>query len=384
MKFNVFIERVRDATPAGHQRAAQGLAQRYGFPPDVVLARLNGGRFAAWNDLDYDTAKRCASEVEALGCVCAVVENRSGPSAPPPVAPSRPTAMGVAPAPAAGARAGRVSQPPPAATPAYATGLSAAYSGGAREQDLGALGGGDAGWSVGTLDGSEDEAPTVAASPPNPKAPPPIPGSPPPAQWQGAVDPFAPPEAQKDMDLDLGGDAPAPARPSGPTAGPAHASPGGATPPGTIRITEAPPMPKRPLERALDLLAESRVNFAVGVLLATLLGFLPAHVVGCAREGGYDEIRAEATAGYGAIDSPEAWDSAADAREEGLSRLASRRTNVAVSGMLVWIAAFAALGYVWFRVIDWDRQGPRVAPAGKRPPARPRPPARAGGGTAAR
>jgi hypothetical protein len=106
--------------------------------------------------------------------------------------------------------------------------------------------------------------------------------------------------------------------------------------------------------------------------------------VGCAREGGYDEIRAEATAGYAGIDSPEAWDSASDAREEGLSRLASRRTSVAVSGMLAWIAAFAALGYVWFRVVDWDRAGPRVAPAGKRPPARKRPTARAGGGTAAR
>jgi hypothetical protein len=247
------------------------------------------------------------------------------------------------------------------------SGLAAAYTGGS-SQDLGALGGAS-GWQISSLDG-EDEKPTQIAAPTRPDAGP--------SQWAGA-DPFAPPPEEHPVELEVPVEVPPPAappvvfKPSGSAAATAPA-----LPPDQIVPVELPPVapPDGPLlERAIAAVSGGRAHFVAGVALALFLGFVPAHVVGCAREGAYDDIRETVAAEYAKIDSPTAWDSAADARAEAQSRLDARRRNVAVSSTVVWALAFAGLAYGWFHVLDWDRLTRRS----ERAPTRPHP---RGGGRA--
>src|SRR5690606_32004868 len=229
----------------------------------------------------------------------------------------------------------------------YASGLAAAYGGGSREQELGALADTSA-WQISSLDGSPDDVPTTTRDPDELTATATQPAT---GNWAGA-DPFAPPEEEREVEVDLAAAAPAPAPPPSvpanvtftPRPAPAGSSAMAATPPATSG-----------LGLLVEKLASGRPHFAVGVFLAVLLGFVPAHLVASAREGTYDELADRVTAQIQEIDSPETWDTAATVREAARSTIASRRTNIAVSSAVVWALSFAGLLYAWRRLIDWDR-----------------------------
>jgi len=134
VRYHVFIEGSRDPSPAGRQRLAAALGEKYGMSPATIADRLAHGRFCAWASLDAGTARRLASELDALGANYALVEDQPGGPAPAP-APARQTSLGQPPPPARAAAA-----PPSGA-------LAAAYrapSDADVDLDLGALHGGAA------------------------------------------------------------------------------------------------------------------------------------------------------------------------------------------------------------------------------------------------
>jgi hypothetical protein len=329
--FQVFIERAKDPSPGGLELVARNLAQRYSFPQQLILDRLRAGRFPAWSNLDYETARRCSSELESFGLIVTVVDE-AAPAAPPKPA-TRPPAPPIA-APVAAA-------PKPAAAPVYTSGLAAAAGGGGG-QELGALADVDS-WQIAAIDGSVEEAPPPLRSSAAPSGA---------AAHADAVeeDPFAPPASEREeVELEIPVEQLA-------TTSNAAAQQLAAPPPVASIEPDAPPPSADPLPaRVVAAIGEGRGNLIAGVAVALLLGFLPAHMVGCQREKGYDEIRESVAAEIALIDSPEAWDNAAVAQAAGQATIESRHSSIVVSSVGLWLLAFGGLLYVWLRVIDWDR-----------------------------
>lgn len=371
MRYHVFIEGSRDPSPAGRQRLAGALGQKYGMSPAAIADRLAHGRFCAWASLDLPTARRLASELDGLGALYALVED--SPAAPSP-APPRSTSLG---------------PPPPArpVVPAAAYGpLAAAQAASIGEEatlDLGALRGGaseEDGWKLARIDGSEgtgesaaykphlleaaERARPVSAPPPRPPAPA-DPFAPP-----TVADPFAPPDMAREEEalLEVGDRPVAPGTVAAPAAAPL---------PTTSTYRGAPEAGSETLHRDAfvprmrALMAESpRARFAAGVAVAFLVGLLPAQVFASWRNASaYDEIRQELEAEYARADTPETWTTLETAREDAAALVATRQQRVAVGACLVWLAVAAGIGLVWFRLVDWERAVPRIAPAQGSPAA---------------
>ncbi|HEU5056393.1 MAG TPA: hypothetical protein VFU21_07700, partial [Kofleriaceae bacterium] len=156
MRYHVFIEGSRDPSPSARQRLADALGTRYGMSPAAIAQRLAHGRFCAWASLDVTTAQRLASELEAIGAACSLVEDR--PDAPAP--PQRSTSLGL-PAPPSRAPAAPPTGPLAAAYDRADTGEEATL-------DFGALGGGAAeedGWKLARIDGTEGTGESAAYKP---------------------------------------------------------------------------------------------------------------------------------------------------------------------------------------------------------------------------
>jgi hypothetical protein len=182
LSYHVFIERAQD--PANVGAVAAAIAERYGLPSEAIARRMSTGRFRVKANVDLDTAKAFARDLERLGAICTVADAAGGqsPTAPPrqsPVgtpppaaaAPRRPPAIPSGPArarnPAAVAKAATVAAPAPtapappapAAPDQYESGLSAAFgpSGGARpSQELGAIDTGE--FKLSSIDGVDGDA----------------------------------------------------------------------------------------------------------------------------------------------------------------------------------------------------------------------------------
>lgn len=369
----MYIEGSRDPSPAGKQRLAGALAQRYGLSAQVVSDRLARGRFCAWASVDLATARRLAAEVEALGATASVADAAGpGPAA------ARETNHGLPPPPAT------ASQPPGQ----YTSGLAAAFAGEPASEevtfDLGALhgeGNTGASWQLARLDGSGEEltteSPAVIAAalaadralagggsggaPPAPPAPDPF--APP------GGDPFAPPDAGREAELELD----AAPQASGTVAAPSAIGSGtiAAVPATSTFRGGAPASGSATLHRdsawvrAREALSASpRLRLAAGVAAAFLLGLVPAQIFAAVRAAGaYDDLRRDLQAEYERAESQEDWSALEGARQDALALAATRQQRIAVSSCLVWILVAGAVAFAWFRLIDWEGFVPRLAPA---------------------
>jgi hypothetical protein len=361
VRYHVFIEGCRDATPAGMELLASALGQRYGMSPPAVVRRLKEGRFCARASLDLDSAQRLKAELETLGAHASLV----GDGAP-------------------GSNA-----------PRYESALAAAFAGDKLRDDVGmdlgaldgtARPGPDGGWQLASLDGSDDggrgarpavrpaATPSAGAatlpgwtSPPagtgrvavgEPPAraatPPPVPpttkpgrGAPhdppgggarpvPAGSAKGPRDPFAPPDAGP-QELPTLVDVPV--REQSPAA----------RPPVTT-----PPAIRRPVAITLQdpALRSTRARFAAGVAVAFLLGLAPAQLFAWSRaDSAYADIEADLERDYRAADTPERWALLSEARADAVSVARSRQQRLIVSSYLLWLGAAAAVAFVWFRFI---------------------------------
>ena len=213
------------------------------------------------------------------------------------------------------------------------------------------------------------------------------------------MDLFAPPEAAADPVVELADDeiahrarkrmttppvaAPEPVRRSAPSLSVAPelgsgrlAPPGPAVPPASMTPGQVltPTLAPKPSARALPelpgpatgladprrLLASPRARFVVGVVLAIVLGFIPADIVASLRErSALRAVDARVVAVQAAADSEDSYDALDAFRADQVEAKRSKRRMIALTSLLIWAAASGTLGYVWFWRIRWERFDPR-------------------------
>ncbi len=360
MSYDVYIERARDTSPIAAATLAQGIAAQFRVPTEAIAERLAAGRFRVKSGVDRDAAERIAHSLEQLGAVCSVVDGASGQ--PLPRAPAAAPAGG--PVGPSGARPEPEPSRAASRTDDYESGLSAAFGGNRdSQQSIGVLGVGDdsASFALATIDGDEGVTAPAEAS-----------AFAPDDGGAGAVsaDLFAPPDAKEPLEVSLH----TMALPRAAAAPPADDGlltlmpdegenlPGGIP---VTRSTTAVPAAS-PLVRARRALASRvGVRIAVGAVLAVLLGFIPAHIVGAIRESSaYDTPRKnieQADADYNATEVATRDDRAEvnarldKQRADQIAILHGRRTSIALTGGVVWLLVAAGLGWLWLAKIDWDR-----------------------------
>jgi hypothetical protein len=312
--FHVFVEGAKDASPGGLQKLADAIAAHYGLPAADLRARLAAGRFRVKGNVDRATADRYVRDLEGLGARCKI------------------EAVG-------GAQQ-------------FQSGLSAAFSGEMPAANLGALEKAASAFSLASVDGSDERAkapPASAFAPPAPsealdlhtlrpsqqKIVPAAPAAP--------EDPFAPPDAAKDLAVELAPEeAPAPARrPS--------------LPPYAV-TAPAPPPPVVAKPTSSHPLADERVRFVAGMVLAILIGFVPAHVISSIREhSAYAAIDRKVEAAQSLADTPESYARLDQVRAEQLDEKKDERRSIALLAFVIWGVAGGGIAYAWFRKLPWDR-----------------------------
>ncbi len=400
--FHVFIERARATTPTAGRDLAQAIAARYGIPAEDLEKRFAMGRFRVKGNVDRATADSYAADLASLGAVCTVVAAGATP-APVPTAQAMTLPGGQ-----------RVATPPPAAPPRVAPKPAPPPAAPAMPvQDLGALTG-EMPLTLSTLDGaSEDDARASRKIPLSASFGPPADTDPgrqssknialpasfgPPADVEPArqssknialpasfgpppddepaharsasrkvaaaepalFDPFAPPEMQsEEQELVLAVErkpkksaAPPPEELAAPAAG-APVVP--AAP--AVAAVAAPRGPAAPRGSALGFLRDEGTRFVVGVVLVTLLGAIPALLIGSSRvHGAFARLDGELDQRQEkARKSRDEWDGLERVRASFVERKRDERQTIAITSVLMWAALSGGLAFVWFRKIDWDR-----------------------------
>ena len=366
MRYHVFIEGCRDATPGGVERLASALGQRYGMSPPAVIKRLQDGRFCARASLDQASARRLVAELETLG-----------------------------------AHASMDGEGATRAAPRYESGLAAAFAGDrllTMRMDLGALGipapeqQTDAGWELAHVDGSNDGqssqeltygpdlTPTAAQEwtrkkllvpARTAKAPSPAPAHPAPAGYAAAAPPPVPPRASgssppEPRPVEAVEDRFAPADAGDPQLELADqptrvlAAPREPEPARSIRVRGGSALRRQPVAIGMKqtLATSPRARFAAGVAVAFLLGLVPAQLYAWSNADSYEDIRSELVADYAAADSPARWTALASTRADAVTLAESRQRRVVISSCLIWLAVAGAIGFAWFRLVDWPRMAP--------------------------
>lgn len=371
--FHVFIDRTQPGTPEEIPRVAKGIAARFGVPAAMIEQRLRAGRFRVKGNVERDKAIRFKAELEALGAVCSIVSVDE-------------------PAAAVRTPVTRLPTPPPMpiGQAAPVTGLAAATVDSAGDSgSLGALDDGAAlssgGIRLATLDGEEDEEPEPepAAFDPSERdlspepAPEPKPDPEPPAP-SGNIgaghDPFMPPEmAQEKQDL-LELDTALPER--APAARGADSGDSSAPSPPAARGTLAPepfagasPAARGKAGDSLivtwrrKVANDDRTRLLVGVLLAIVVGFIPATILSSVRERpAFAKIKADLLETYASATTPAQSEGLDEVRDASLDLMSSRRFNIAVTSCLLWAIVGAGFAYFWFRRFDWRRYASGAPP----------------------
>jgi hypothetical protein len=358
VSYHVFVDRPRDSAPGAREQLARAIAERYGLPAEVLIHHMSGGRFRVKKGVDLTTAQEFAADLARLGAVCSIEDDAgrritTGPAASP--AASRPGTDGT-------------------------SGLAAALAGDV-QQDLGALGTGVEGLALATIDGQADDArgappPAMAFAAPGGAGT----GPSGPAQ-QPARDAFAPPdEIADDAALQLAVEpvrSPAPpmaaatppmaaatppmaaATPPMAAAAPsAQPAPAGSAPPSATRAPAAAASPAAgPIVRARAFVARNeRARFAIGVAIALLLGFVPAHIIASVREdSAYAEIDADVRQQQAQVTDVDEWTALETIRDGKLALKQSRQRTIAAGSVFVWAVLGVGIAFVWFRKIDWAR-----------------------------
>ena len=128
----------------------------------------------------------------------------------------------------------------------------------------------------------------------------------------------------------------------------------------TPRLAPIPsePRPAGGSSVAHRLLASPRARFGAGVMLAIVLGFIPAAIVGALRvRSAFHAIDARVIAAQAAVDSPQSYDALDELRAGQLEAKRSARRAIVLTSMLLWAAAGGGLAYVWFKRLPWQRFG---------------------------
>ncbi|MEO6777650.1 MAG: hypothetical protein ABI467_32285 [Kofleriaceae bacterium] len=393
--YHVFVDGAADGSPAGEDQLAEAIAAHYGLPVADLQARIASGRFRVKGNCDRPTADSYLRDLTALGARCSLEEasasNASKTPLPFPAVtaqpPARPSQSALPPRPTTPP----ANDPKPAArtaTPAkgFQSGLAAAFSG---EQQVGSLGALDDGafMKLSSVDGQDDRASETAfAPPPGPpgppgpdaKAPPAASAKPPAKPKDEPIDMFAPPDADDaNFRVDLAPDEvaraakkkvsippesepheTAPVEPAPGTTGPGRASrPSMQVPPASIHDRASRPSLQAPDMARTTGLRDPNTRFALGVVIAIVLGFLPAHLIAHLQEASaYASIDANVTAVQHDAVTPDDYAALDTFRTGQLARKHDERRNIALLAMLIWGAAGAGIAYVWFRRIPWDRE----------------------------
>lgn len=390
--YHVFVDGAVDSSDSGGERLAQAIADHYGLPVEQLRARIASGRFRVKGNCDRATAESYANDLTRLGATCSIEEATPSNHAltplpfpavvvapsPSPSPPKPALAPQLAPKPS-----GRPTSPPSALASApstagnYQSGLAAAFAGDAAGAgNLGALESENVTFTLAALDGGAD-APSPA---PHSFAPPPT-GAEPSAstsapsakqsQSQTPIDMFAPPdEGESSLSVDLAPDEAertARKRTSAPPVNEVAAPP----PPEAGRHSRAslaapvsePARYSRPSlaapnarasERSQHPLANEKVRFVAGVVIALVIGFIPAHIVASSREKtAFAAIDANVVAIQKQAETAEAYAALDQFRTEQLARKADDRRSIAMMALLIWGIAGGAIAYVWFRRIPW-------------------------------
>jgi len=361
-QYHVFVVGPVDASPGAAEQLAAAMEQRYGLSAADILSRLKRGRFRVKANIDERTANAYARDLGKIGAR-AIIEHGDDASQSQRVnlqGSTPPSGVPRAPTPAAGVPR---AQTPSLGSGAIRSGLAAAFNDSSAPASLGALEKGAGALSLAALDGSDHvEKPPGPepnfAPPPEPAKPPPAPGDvkPPvvrfvpsrptpqqPAPTLGKpVDLFAPPAAENggaglELEVDVAKPVPTPA----PTSPPLRRSE-----PTLPRPSAPPALVARP--------ATPRWRFAAGVVLAIVLGFVPANVVAGIRERAADrKIDNDVAELYQQTTTEEAFAQLDSALAPLRAKKQAAHRNIALLSLMIWAAAGGALAYVWFRRIPW-------------------------------
>ena len=109
------------------------------------------------------------------------------------------------------------------------------------------------------------------------------------------------------------------------------------------------------LPSKLGPLANERVRTIAGVVLAILLGFVPAHFVAHSREtSAFHELDTRLVSLQNSADTPEAWAALDRTRADFLERKREERRNIAMMAFAIWALVGGAIAYGWFKRVPWD------------------------------
>ncbi len=370
MIVDVVLVRAKSSTPSAISELAAAISARYGVPAETIKTKLLQGSFRVKSHTDIETARRYQHHLDTLGAVCETRDCTSGHV----VGPSfqqAPFQQAPPPIETVSDHSSHSSTHGPAAhelDPSMA-GLAAAQ--GTFSADLGAL-------NAGTLSlTSLDERDNNAANNAPIETPTPL------IDLDGPVPTdlgaehsdqrFAPPSDTHDpevltlaLDPALDGP-PITAEQAPPTMAP------GPLPAPTAHVhqqlfatsEELPTVAKPSLDARIrsmitaaknGLASRSRGAFVTGVATAMLAGFLIAHVVGVIQEShAYPSARKDLLASYAEATDSSSHAGLASIRESTLDLIHSRQTKIATTSLLIWVVVSAATGFVWFRLIDWER-----------------------------
>lgn len=385
--FHVFLDGAKDTSPAGLQKLAEAIAARYGLKAPDLITRLQAGRFRVKANVDRATADTFARDLDRLGARCTVEAANAANSRPtplpfaaakPPEPAQRPSKPSLSPSPLPPAQKPATTTPP--GNPQFSSGLAAAFSAPASDADLGALAKLES-LSLASVDGSggTDEPPAASFAPPDTMVPASIGPAPdkkpdkakpakPARPKDEPLDLFVPPDAaDAALTVELADDAPE------------HVRKRASTPPATKAVDPPPDVPvvrisspelrkSQPLpvaapepaaaspSRYKHPLADTRVRFIAGVVLAILIGFVPAHFIAKVREkSAFAEVDHKVEVVQASVDTAEAYSVLDSRRAELLDEKYSDRQNIAIMAMLIWAVCGGAFAFVWFRKIPWDR-----------------------------
>lgn len=369
---------VKPTTPPGLGAAGAAPASRPAPPPTGLAA-------AGTTTPPANRANTPASGLAAAGTTTPPSNRANTPASglaaagittPPANRPAPPSALAAAgPSP---------STPPPMGGAQFQSGLSAAFSGEMPAADLGALGG-DA-LSVSSLDGVDDKpsAPGTFTPPGGgglPASIGPAPDKPETKDAKGAkgakpkdepLDMFAPPDMQgEEFKVDIAADEADFAGKRSSTPPPMATVNEGPPPPERVSSQKIPttPAPARKSQPSLQVpnepvttmpsklgpLGDERVRFAAGVLLAVLLGFVPAHFVAKMKEESASEaVDRKVIAAQQQADTPELYANLDRMRSDQLDRKKSEQRNAAIIGFAIWALCGGGIAFAWFKKIPWD------------------------------
>jgi hypothetical protein len=364
--YHVFVDGPVDGSAEGSERLAAAIAEHYGLPIAELRNRLASGRFRVKGNADRPTADTYVHDLEQLGARCSIETASESNAAKTPL--PFPAIKPVAPAIARTTSGSKTFQ----------SGLSAAFSGEQQLDGLGALDEDGTVFQLGSVDGTDGGT--------NGQPPPPVAFASPvahagsaggagragaagprtsPAPAQAPIDMFAPPDAEEaNVEVNLAPeeqDRAARKRAQTPLANEVVAPPveagGPASRPSRPSRPSLPSLPSLHVRPAVEGprpsgLADPKIRFAAGVIIAILVGFIPAHLVASMRErSAYAEIDAKVNEVQQQAETPETYAALDGFRAVQLEHKHEDRRNAALLAMLVWAAAGAGIAFVWFKKI---------------------------------